>query len=160
VYRNLFEPLSSRLGPLGSSRVCPSATKTFKAALRSYGHLGRDRQRNGGLFSGIIRDVSNPREGSTHPNLPLSVPTGVQSSLLHPRSSGKVNCANFRCTAFSEVHTIPIGSLSPFSDSPAKVRLFRGSAVVPTILSLLSRAPKGRPRCTLPDTKELLSAWC
>jgi hypothetical protein len=64
VYRNLFEPLSSRLGPLGSSRVCPSATKTFKAALRSYGHLGRDRQRNGGLFSGIIRDVSNPREGS------------------------------------------------------------------------------------------------
>jgi hypothetical protein len=119
----------------------------------------RDRYRNGGLFSGMVRGVSHPCEGSKMLSF-LFRPRVVCSSLLYLRSSWKVNCANFRCTAFSEVHTIPIGSLSPFSDSPAKVRLFRGSAVVPTILSLLSRAPKGRPRCTLPDTKELLSAWC
>jgi hypothetical protein len=33
------------------------------AALRSYGSLGRDRQRNRGFFSGKVRGVSNPREG-------------------------------------------------------------------------------------------------
>jgi hypothetical protein len=36
-------------------------------------------------------------------NVPLSVPTGVQSSLLHLPSSWKVNSANFAITEFSEV---------------------------------------------------------
>jgi hypothetical protein len=31
--------------------------------LRSYGNRGRDRQRNRGFFSGMIRGVSNPRDG-------------------------------------------------------------------------------------------------
>jgi hypothetical protein len=62
--------------------------------LRSYGKSGRDRQRIRGLFSGIIRGVSSPREGS-------KILTFLLRSL---RSSLKVNSANyFALCTFSEV---------------------------------------------------------
>jgi hypothetical protein len=48
----------------GPSRVCPSTTKTFEAALRSCGYLGRDRHRNQGVFGAMVRGVSNVRDGS------------------------------------------------------------------------------------------------
>jgi len=35
----------------------------LQAALRGYGYLGQDRQSNRGFFSGIVRGVSDPREG-------------------------------------------------------------------------------------------------
>ena len=67
-------------------------------------HLGRDRQRNRGFFSGMVRGLSNPREGSKLLSF-LFRPRMVCSSLLHLRSSWKVNSPklDFRFTAFSEV---------------------------------------------------------
>jgi hypothetical protein len=78
--RQAIQPPSATRGPvdLGSMRVevvlkawaismgprspspCSAAMKTFKAALSSYGCLGRDRQRNRGVFGGIFRGVSDP----------------------------------------------------------------------------------------------------
>jgi hypothetical protein len=66
-------------------------------------HQGRDRQRNRGFFSDMIRGVSNPREGSKILSFVFR-PRLVCSSLLHLRSSWKVNAANyFALCAFSEV---------------------------------------------------------
>jgi hypothetical protein len=84
----------SSVRSLGSSRVCPSATKTFKAALRSYGDLGQDRQRNQGFFSGLDRGVSTPREGSKILTF-LFRPRLVYSSLLHLLSSWKRSSPKF-----------------------------------------------------------------
>jgi len=53
-------------------------------------HLGRDRQRNRGFFSGLVRGVSNPREGSKILTF-LFRSRMVCSSLLR---SWKVNIAN------------------------------------------------------------------
>ena len=50
-------------------------------------HLGRDRQRNRGFFSGMVRGVSNPREGSKNLTFLFGPRSGVQ--LLHLRSSWK-----------------------------------------------------------------------
>src|SRR5918995_2971254 len=63
---------------------------------------GGDRQRNRGIFSGLVRRVSIPREGSKILSF-LFRPRMVCSSLLHLRSSQKVNSASFALTAFSEV---------------------------------------------------------
>jgi hypothetical protein len=41
-----------------------AATTTFKTALKSYGNLRRDRQRNRRFFSGLVRGESRTREGS------------------------------------------------------------------------------------------------
>jgi hypothetical protein len=97
--------------------------------------------------------------GLEDPKLPLSVPTGVQ---LAPTSPKLVEGELCELPLYGVLRSSydPHRLSQPVLRLTAKVRLFRGSAVVPTILSLLSRAPKGRPRCTLPDTKELLSAWC
>jgi hypothetical protein len=65
-----------------SSRSRSSATKALKAALRSYGYRGWDRQRNRRVFSGMIRRVSTPREGSKILTF-LFRPRPVCSSLLH-----------------------------------------------------------------------------
>src|SRR5215207_9126134 len=104
VHTSPFEPLSHLLGPPGPSTVRSSATKTFKAALRSYGYLGRDRQRSRGFFSGMVRGVSNPRGGSKMLSF-LYQPRLVCSSPLHLRSAWTVNSAklDFRFTEFSEV---------------------------------------------------------
>ena len=64
VYRSWLAPLYPQLAPLGRRESAPSATETCKAALRGYGTSGRDRQRNRVFFSGMLRGVSNPREGS------------------------------------------------------------------------------------------------
>jgi hypothetical protein len=61
----------------GPSTLRSSATRAFKAPLRSYGNLGRDRQRNRGLFVGMVRGVSNPREGSKMLIFLSWAPTGV-----------------------------------------------------------------------------------
>jgi hypothetical protein len=61
-----------------------------------------DRQRNRGYFSGMLRGVSDAREG-------LKILTFlfrsrlVYSSLQHLLSSWKVHCSNFALTAFYEV---------------------------------------------------------
>jgi hypothetical protein len=44
------------------------------AALSSYGYLQRDWYRNRGLFSGMIRGESNPREGSKILTFPFRSP--------------------------------------------------------------------------------------
>jgi hypothetical protein len=63
------------------------------------------------------------------------VPISEKSLKIHP-STWKVNPANyFAWEAFCD-------SLRVFSDSAAIVCLFGGSAIVPTRLSFLSRAPK------------------
>jgi len=54
----------------------------------------RDRQRNRGFFSGMVRGVSDPREGSKNLTF-LSQPRMVCSSVLHLRSSWKANCPKF-----------------------------------------------------------------
>jgi hypothetical protein len=72
------------------------------APLSSYGYLGRDRQRNRGFFSDLVRGVSSPREGSKILSF-LYRPRLVCSSLLHLRSSWKVNSADFAITEFYEV---------------------------------------------------------
>ena len=71
--------------------------------MRSCGYLVRDRQRNWRFFSGMVRGVSNPREGSKILTF-LFRPRLVCSSLLHLRSSWKEDSANyFASTVFSEV---------------------------------------------------------
>ena len=60
---------------------------------------GRDRQRNRGFFSGMVRGVSRAREGSKILTF-LFRTRLVCSSLLHLRSSWKVNSANFALTEF------------------------------------------------------------
>jgi hypothetical protein len=62
--------------------------------LKSYGDLGQDRQRNQGYFSGMVRGVSNPREGPKILTF-LFRPRMVCSWLLHLRSSQKVNPTNY-----------------------------------------------------------------
>ena len=57
-------------------------------------HQGRGRQRNQGFFSGMLRGVSNPREGSKILMF-LFGSRLVCSSLLHLRSSWKVNSVAF-----------------------------------------------------------------
>jgi hypothetical protein len=47
------------MGPRSPSPFS-AAMKTFKAALSSYGCLGRNRQRNRVFFSGMVRVVSRP----------------------------------------------------------------------------------------------------
>jgi hypothetical protein len=64
--------------------------------------VGRDRQRNQGLFSGILRGVSNLREGSKFLAF-LFRSSLVCSSLLHLRSSWKGCSATFAQTEFCEV---------------------------------------------------------
>jgi hypothetical protein len=46
---------------------------------------GEDRQRNWGLFSGMLRGVSNPREGSKILFFLLSDPTDVQLAPTSPK---------------------------------------------------------------------------
>ena len=104
----------SSVRSLGSSRAYPSATKTFKAALRSCGNLGRDRQRNRRFFSGILRGVSGAREGSKILSFLFRLRLWC-SSLLHPRSSGKVNSAMLTSCACSEVLHSPSPMRQDFS---------------------------------------------
>jgi hypothetical protein len=66
----------------------------LKAALKSYGYLGRDRQRNRGLFSGMLRGVSNPRKGSKI-LFSLSRFRLVYNPLLDLLSSWKGSSANY-----------------------------------------------------------------
>jgi hypothetical protein len=66
--------------------------------------VAEGRQRNRGLFSGMLRGVSSPREGSKILFF-LFRPRLVCNSLLHLRSSWKVNSANFAITEFSEVRS-------------------------------------------------------
>jgi hypothetical protein len=58
------------------------------------GYQGQDRQRNRGLFSGMVRGVSSPREGSKILTL-LFRSRVVCSPLLHFRRLGKVTSANY-----------------------------------------------------------------
>jgi hypothetical protein len=74
--------------------VRSSATRAIEAAFSSYGCLGQDRQRNRGLFSGIVRGVSKPRKGSKILTF-IFRSRVVSSSLLHLRSSWKVDSANY-----------------------------------------------------------------
>jgi hypothetical protein len=92
----------------GPSTVRSSATRAFKEPLRSYGNLGRDRQRNRGFFSDMVRGVSEPREGSKILTF-LSRPRQVCSSLLHLRSVWKVNSPKFAAAGLSEVRVIALG---------------------------------------------------
>jgi hypothetical protein len=65
--------------------------------------LGRDRQRNRGFFSGMLRGESNAWEGSKILTF-LFRPRRVCSSLLHLRSAWKVSSAiYFALTEFSEL---------------------------------------------------------
>ena len=65
--------------------------------------MAEDRQRNRGFFSGMLRGVSNPYEGSEILTF-LSRRRLVCSSLPHLRISWKVNSANyFALYAFLEV---------------------------------------------------------
>ncbi len=65
--RCAYRPIWAVTSPVrssGSSTVRWSATRALKAALSSYGNLGRDRQRNQGFFNGITRGVSDAGEGA------------------------------------------------------------------------------------------------
>ena len=57
-----------------------------------------------GYFSGMLRGVSNPREGSKILSV-LFRPRLVCSSFLHLRSSWKGNSAKFAVTEFSGVRS-------------------------------------------------------
>src|SRR5919112_4337606 len=76
----------------------------FKAALRSYGCLRRDRQKNRQFFSALVRGVCRTL---TRARRSYSSSFGPDSGVQLPpdlRSSWKVNSANyFALTAFSEV---------------------------------------------------------
>jgi hypothetical protein len=72
---------------------------------RSIGTRGWHRNR--GFFSGMVRGVSNPREGSEVLTF-LFRTRLVCSSLLQLIGSWKVNCANFALTEFSEVLVAPV----------------------------------------------------
>jgi hypothetical protein len=65
-------------------------------------HQGRVRQRKRGFFSGILRAVSNAREGSKILSF-LYRPRLVCSSLLNLRCSWKGCSARFACMEFSDV---------------------------------------------------------
>jgi hypothetical protein len=100
--RRRFEPLSCWLGPLGRRESAPRLQRRLRRLWRLGSIVTRGRQRNRGFFSDLVRGVSSPREGSKILSF-LFRPLLACSSLLHLRCSGKVNCANFRFTAFSEV---------------------------------------------------------
>ena len=57
-------------------------------------HQGRDRQRNRGFFSGMLRGMSDPREGSKILTFPFR-PRLVCSSFVHLRSAWKVISQKF-----------------------------------------------------------------
>ncbi len=64
--------------------------------------VARDRQRNRGFFGGLLRDVSDPREGSKILTFPFW-PRLMCGWFLQLRSSGKGISANFASMSFSEV---------------------------------------------------------
>ena len=104
VYRSWFAPLYPQLGPLGRRESAPRLQRRLRRLSGAMEHLGRDRQRNRGFFSGMGRSVSDPREGLKILTFLFRSPL-VCSSLLHIRSSWKVNSSNFAITAFSEVRS-------------------------------------------------------
>jgi hypothetical protein len=64
--------------------------------------VAEGRQRNRGFFSDLVRGVSNACEGSKILSF-LYRPRLVCYSLLHLRSSWKVNCANFALVVSPDV---------------------------------------------------------
>ena len=62
------------------------------------------RQRNLGLFSGLLRGVSHPYEGSEILTFLFRPFTGVQSQLLHLRSSWKGTTAIFALKLSEKSH--------------------------------------------------------
>jgi hypothetical protein len=87
------EPLSHLLGPWAVDGSFVSY-KGIEGGFEEPWISGRDRQRNRGFFSGMIRGVSDPREVSKMLTF-LFRPRVVCSSLLHLRSSQKVNSRKF-----------------------------------------------------------------
>ena len=82
-----FEPSSHLLGPPGRRRFVLSY-KGIQGGFEELWISERDRQRNRGFFSGMVRGVSNPCEGSKMLTF-LYRPRLVCSSLLHLLRSWK-----------------------------------------------------------------------
>jgi hypothetical protein len=73
-----------------------AATTTFTAALRgSLEHGSSGSAEEPGILRRPGQGRVEPPRGLEDPNLPLWTPTDVDSSLLHRRSSWKVNSANY-----------------------------------------------------------------
>jgi hypothetical protein len=145
------------------SRTRSSATKVCKAALRSCGYLGRGRQRNREFFSGLLRVVSDPREGSKI-LIFLSRPRLVCSSLLHLRSSWKVNAKKFTLCAFSEVlhSTSPMrqGLLCGIGDWKLCVRAFSAKSAPNSQLMLRKTLNMSKKRRSDPKIhSEFIGYW-
>ena len=90
--------------------------------------MAEDQQRNRGFLSGMVRGVSHSCQGSKILTF-LFRSRLVCSSLLHLRSSWKVNSANFRYTEFSEVHGSGEGTAAkPQCSRAARCRPSSGAA--------------------------------
>jgi hypothetical protein len=72
--RSRFEGFSHPANTSGIQSTRSSASTAVKVALRSYGYLGRDRQRNRGFFSGMLRGVRRPCEPPRESLFPLLNP--------------------------------------------------------------------------------------
>ena len=101
----------------GPSRACSSATTTCKAALRSYGTSGAGSAEESWFSRDRIRGVSHPHEVSKMLTFPFR-PRLVCSSLLHLRSSQKVNSRKFDLARAAApcLHFLPYGRLLSGAD--------------------------------------------
>ena len=86
--------MSPQLGPLGRREFVPRLQEHSRRLSGALERVAEGRQRNRGFFGGIVRGVSNACEGSKILSF-LFRPRLVCSSLLHLRSSWKVNSQKF-----------------------------------------------------------------
>jgi hypothetical protein len=117
--RRRFEPLSAQLGPLGCRESVPRLQRRLRRLWRLGSIVTRGRQRNRGFFSSMLRGVSNACEGSKILSFPYR-PRLVCSSLLHLRSSGKVNSPKFTLHAVSALLARPFASRGRSPTSPKR----------------------------------------
>jgi hypothetical protein len=99
-----FRPLSHVQGPPGRRESAPRLQEHSRRLSGALERVAEGRQKNREFFSGMVRGVSNPREGSKILSF-LIRPRLVCSSLLHLRSSWMVNSANFAFTVLRSSFT-------------------------------------------------------
>jgi len=94
-----FEPLSYLLG----ARAVDGSFFSYKGIEGGFEELwvsGAGSAEESGILQRPGQGCVGPLRGLEDPNIPLSAPTDVQSSLLHLQTSWKGNSAKFAVTEF------------------------------------------------------------
>jgi hypothetical protein len=100
VHTSRFEPMSYLLSPQGRRRFVRQLQGHSRQLGGSVKHRGSGSAEELGILQRNGQGCVGPLRGLEDPNIPLSAPTDVQSSLLHLQTSWKGNSAKFAVTEF------------------------------------------------------------